>query len=44
MVGYLCKFCDAVGHINMVVVKLQGDEDFPLEWCSECGKVQSRFK
>ncbi len=43
--GYICKFCDAVGHINMVVVKLSDDNtDFPLEWCSECGAVQSKFK
>jgi len=42
--GYICKFCDSVGHINMIVVKLQDDSEFPLEWCSECGSIQTKFK
>jgi len=25
-------------------VKLSDDSNFPLEWCSECGAIQSRFK
>jgi len=40
----ICRFCNEIGHINSVFVKTNNDQTFELEWCSECGKIQNKFR
>lgn len=42
--GYICRFCEAVGHINIAILKREDGPPFNLEWCSECGAVQTKFR
>ena len=41
-----CRFpdCKTWGKINAVYVNLQDGGVFELEWCTICGRIQSKIK
>jgi len=39
--GKICKFCDSLGRIISLNVKLVPEGSYELRWCNECGRIQN---